>query len=621
MQGFDDLLRAKIRVSGRSLASLVHETGIPKSTINNWQHGVVASPRDWRGILRLAAALHLDRADTDRLLVAADHSPLAELRAAHTSDEESRFAPWSAELRRTTPLQAPRGCAVFVNRESELASLAAHLETGGTTVVIEGMTGAGKSELAIRTATRLRNHYPDGIAWDELGATTLEATIAALAHGFGIPLDPKTSTPSRAATLRSALAGLRCLLVFDGVEDTLAVEALLPPKGSRYSVILTTQVATTATRLGAARITLEGFDASESASIDLYQEVLGGHRVSAQQPVFEQIAADCGYLPLALAITAWQLEAGLLQPEDLRTLLGSRRKIDSLTFGPVAIRTVLALATGHLSEDARALLQVISIFPCHDTDADAIAAVARIEPYRARQIAAELQARSLLLFGRQPSRYRLHTLVRDFVSDGFDATELQARLVHTIVVSAEQHRYDSYWFADEESHFEGVLQLAKLLDATEWRVRGVLAMTPYWVQSGQLPRARTHLADVLEPARSLDAPELCARVHRWLAHVEDKLGNLDHAIALASEGLATLEGRDHPDTVCALKVTLAGIWISQNKLDEGGRLLSEALASAREHGFSNRICDALLNLGFIAREQGQLEAARGYYVLNIKPAT
>ena len=613
MQTFDRLLRTKIKASGQSLVYLATTTGIPKTTLNNWQHGLVRSPREWRGIVRLAAALHLDRVDADRLLVAAGHPPLGELRAGLARTDDGLLDPWRAELQRTIPLQLPRTCETFVDRAAELAYVEEQLAGGGSAVVIDGMPGAGKSELAVRAAMRVRPSYPGGIVWDGPGSSSLEATIAALAHGFGIHLDARMSTASRAAALRSSLSGSRCLVVFDGVEDMAGVEALLPPRGSRYSALLTTQDARTAPRLGLPRVSLEGFDRRGAAALDLYAQVLGSTAVTERQAAFEGIARACGQLPLALAITAWQLEAGLMQAEDILELLGSHEKLDALEYEHLAVRKVLDLAVRNLSQGTQGLLRILSVFPGHDVSDRSVAAVARSELAIVRKGLLELQSRSLLLPGRQRSRFRLHALVRDFVRAGHDTSELQQRFLCYIVETAEAHRYDSFWFAEEESHFEGALRIAREQDQPAWLVRGVVAMSPYWVQSGFLDRARRRLEDAYALTDALDAPRLRARVRHWLAQVEDQMGGTDRAMTLARGGLQELQAHALPDESCALTIALASGLVGQNELDQAETLLTEALTTARDAGLHNRACDALLELGVIARNRGRPEEARERY--------
>lgn len=61
---------------------------LPKATIINWLSGVVARPRRWHDLIRVADALRLSEAETNELLTTAEWPPLAEPSARVTGDED-----------------------------------------------------------------------------------------------------------------------------------------------------------------------------------------------------------------------------------------------------------------------------------------------------------------------------------------------------------------------------------------------------------------------------------------------------------------------------------------------------------------------------------------------------
>lgn len=76
---FTDLLNEYVKRENRRPSQLASLTGIPKRSIENWLKGHSRRARDWHDVVKLAKALNLSPAETDKLLGAAGHPTIEAL--------------------------------------------------------------------------------------------------------------------------------------------------------------------------------------------------------------------------------------------------------------------------------------------------------------------------------------------------------------------------------------------------------------------------------------------------------------------------------------------------------------------------------------------------------------
>lgn len=188
---------------------------------------------------------------------------------------------------------------VFVGREAELARLGQIMsdhENAVVTQAIYGLGGVGKSELALQYAHAHRDGYK--LIWWVTAASPgqIQAGLASLGERLcpEIALAGTTLDAARWATgWLQAHAGW--LLILDNVEDASDVEALLAqlPKGH---IILTTRRDVDWPRL-AVPIALDTLPPGPAVEILARRT---GHAEQADLRDAAEIAAELGYLPLAL---------------------------------------------------------------------------------------------------------------------------------------------------------------------------------------------------------------------------------------------------------------------------------------------------------------------------------
>ena len=180
--------------------------------------------------------------------------------------------------------------------------LLAELDQAGARVSVihgvAGLHGLGTTQLA---AAYARAKLAAGwrlVAWVN-GADTgsLQAGLAAVADATRLTDDSGRAITDATAAVRHWLEtdGDRCLLVFDDVSDPEALHALAPARGTARVVIASTRQS--AANLGSA-VPVEVFSAVEASAFLVGRTGLDDEAGAAA------VAAELGYLPLALALAA-----------------------------------------------------------------------------------------------------------------------------------------------------------------------------------------------------------------------------------------------------------------------------------------------------------------------------
>lgn len=144
------------------------------------------------------------------------------------------------------------GVSQFVGRDKELETLHQLLQEHDQ-VAVAGISGIGKTELAIQYAKTNLNHYTGGVCWlfarSDLGVQIVEFSLLHFPN-FTIPdkLTPTTQVQYCWEYWKLLLAppyqggdgGV--LIIIDNVTDYCQIQPYLPPPSSRFKVILTTRL-------------------------------------------------------------------------------------------------------------------------------------------------------------------------------------------------------------------------------------------------------------------------------------------------------------------------------------------------------------------------------------------
>jgi tetratricopeptide (TPR) repeat protein len=199
---------------------------------------------------------------------------------------------------------------VFVDRTDDLAELDAVMsgEPAAAPPVLHGLGGTGKSTLALHYAHRVRDRFSP-VWWIPADSpTSVTSGLAALAER----LDPygnlaKTSAESAAWAIGWLQAHDGWLLIHDDAEP--GIESVLGTlTGGRH--LITSRRATGWHRF-ARPLPLALLPAD--AALDLLMRIVGPGD-DADRPVFERLAAELGYLPLALEQAAAYIQHTQITP-------------------------------------------------------------------------------------------------------------------------------------------------------------------------------------------------------------------------------------------------------------------------------------------------------------------
>ncbi|MEV6521683.1 BTAD domain-containing putative transcriptional regulator [Longispora sp. NPDC051575] len=340
------------------------------------------------------------------------------------------------------PAQLPMATMLFAGRDDLEVLLMGHL-TGPRrpseipsprVVVLHGMAGVGKTELALQVGHRIRHCYPDGQLFADLrGEREHPADAAQVLAGFlralgvapqRIPGDPA----ERSAMLRSHLAGRRILMMLDDVGTASQVTALLP-SDSGNDVLITSRgplPELPVTRYRLEPLPLDG-------ALSLLARLLPSERLDDEPGAAAEIAEYCAGLPLALRIAASRSQREVGLKDIARLLRDVDRRVGELHTGEQAIQASLDSCDRKLSGPARTALRRLAALPTGAFPSWAVRVVMACSASDATRILAELSDTHLT---NAPSgkggHHSLHDLVRLYARR--DVTPTDERAVGDVVL-------------------------------------------------------------------------------------------------------------------------------------------------------------------------------------------
>ncbi|GAA2555104.1 hypothetical protein GCM10010435_27070 [Winogradskya consettensis] len=311
------------------------------------------------------------------------------------------------------PRQLPPQTPAFVGREALVAELTGLLRSPDKPVLIgiEGLAGTGKTALAVHVSTLVRDDYPDGQIFIDLGgsgdrpidpATALQHLIS---H-FGVQegaVPPQTSC--RTQLWRNLLAQRRVLVVLDDAASSAQVELLLPDSPGSAAII------TGWRRLDGIpglHTTTVGVFPPDEAWRFLEQSTQAGRLSRDPQPVNRLIALFSGH-PAALGIVAGSLAA------DPRTTAADAERRFRHEFGDggdfAEVERLIRRPYTQLQPGTQQAIRLLAGLDLRDMSLDTVAHALDVSHNRARHLMTQLREVHLVE-ENGPGRYRLLDLIR-----------------------------------------------------------------------------------------------------------------------------------------------------------------------------------------------------------------
>lgn len=644
----------RMRYSAGQLAAL---SNISKRTIANWLDGTTSKPRTWQDVVKLAAVLHLNESEADRLLEAANRESLAELRQIATNEEDlSLFEPWKPES--PPPFQPPHNTTFFVGREKEFTRLVQALLSGKFVNVchVRGMGGVGKTAVALNLAYHLRPHFPDGVLWANLASSdpmTILNTFATT-YGKGEEASKLTNEDSRSNFVRGILASKQVLVILDDAQNSRQLNLLLPPSTGKTAVIITTRHDLTAAD-GFERLELKPFSPKSGHSLQLFGEYLGANRVRENKESIQQIADILGHLPLALTVAAGRLAYSPGQTIDnfLAQIQQQEGRLNHLIREDRGIRLSFDLSYAALSSEMQHFFATLGVFGGESFSVKAVTAVTNMSLNAVQKQLQEL-VRLSLVQADVNNRYSLHTLLRDYAREKIAQPEIYSKMVHYFVSYTKQNEHNYDKLDIEISNILSALKTAVDHNLAPSIIQGIHNLYPYLEMRGQhniiehygqqavqaahnsndasgaamtlanlghlaylkdeYAEAEEYLQAGLNAVGQIDAPELHSRLLYVQASVFAVRGEYPQAEATLLEALTFAQRSEEIKEISDILMNLGRVVaLGRGDYDQVEKYLNESYRLAQQIGDVNRIGNLLTIFGSLSYERGQWQQAEKYY--------
>ncbi|MEU0389995.1 tetratricopeptide repeat protein [Streptomyces chartreusis] len=358
----------------------------------------------------------------------------------------------------------------FTGRDDEIAKILSILDPGsgsGAAVgSVAGLPGVGKTTLAHAVGhaaldkgwftkvqmVNLRGYDPTPVPPED----ALEALLRAL--GVAAEHIPPT-LDEREGLYRSQLDALRreedrVLILADNASTSDQIRPLLPAR--HHAVLVTSRH--TLPGLGARLFNLHPLQ--PDAAVDLLHQRLevadpDDRRVEDEPAAAEELAALCGYLPLALQIAAALLADDPDQPlsERVRLLTDAGTRLGGLDDGERNLRAVFDECLTRLSHQEADLYRLLGLHPGPDISTPAVAALTGQPADKITPVLRQLvRARLLTQNSQARDRWSMHDLLRVHAQEQARTTMERDRVPRRRFEQARARLADHYVRHAEAAH-------------------------------------------------------------------------------------------------------------------------------------------------------------------------
>ncbi|MFF4031355.1 ATP-binding protein [Streptomyces sviceus] len=505
------------------------------------------------------------------------------------------------------PAELPVPIGDFAGRTADLRELRRIVAAGKRVVAVVGAAGMGKSTLAIRLGHEIRDRYPDGQLYVNLGAgrgdradpaAVLSRFLAALGAGED---EQRGDEDDLAVRFRSRTAGRRLLILLDDAADARQVRHLLPG-GERCLALITSR--SVLADLPEAAVTALG-ELTEQEAVTLVSGIVGSDRAGAEPEATLALVRACGRLPLAVRIAAARLRGrpGWAVSELVARLDDERHRLDELRVGDLAVRASFEAGYAALPEPDRALFRGLGAYAGAWITAEAAAAAAgwQVQPAR---LGLERLADAQLVEPGAAGSYQLHDLIRLFAverlaREGGSNARQQAlrRLLRWYEDAAGP--VAAGWDSSAQADLAAVIRTATEAGLDAEAFRTAKALDPaLWNQPSQLPRL-VIWTEVLDAVHRLGDDRATADSLLRLGQVYDHEGQVEHGVDLLRQSVGLWERVGDPAAATDARRELGNLLRHAGHYAEAAQHLEGALAAYRALGHRPGEARTLRNLGVL----------------------
>jgi tetratricopeptide (TPR) repeat protein len=544
----------------------------------------------------------------------------------------------------------------FIGRRAEVTALTANLrptlnKDAAVVSVISGLAGIGKTSLARHVASQTaQTWFPGGAVFVDLhgyeqnSRVNAEQLFGPILYALGLkPSDIPDSAAQQGAVFHHQMAllardGRRVLLILDNVSETNQVSGLLPRQRIHRAVL------TSRDRLGdlhdATYIALPELTQEEAiALVDsaLQRRNPDDCRISQQYSAAAELVSLCGYLPLALQISASLLaeEPGRDLEDIVAELSDSHTRLEGLTYGQHGVQSAFNLSYRNLGKKQAQVFRLLAIHPGPHFSSEATAELTGDSVFSTRRLLAELARAHLIEHDAALNRWRLHDLVyiyvRQLSGDGPLKDEVDSafrRLLQYYVETAcaadcvlrgrtdveSRVRFAGTqealeWFDTERPSLIATIGLAEISNLPDVAMRLSLAMAGYynWRHEPSELLSMTLTASAASsgiPSRYIGPDDLDR-----LGYVYQQSGFLEEAIVNYQKAISLYRAHKHLRGLARSLRNFGMALMEVQKPNDAIAALSEAADLYHSMQEMHEEASALTNLGNALRQEQLLEKA------------
>ncbi|XVS65687.1 BTAD domain-containing putative transcriptional regulator [Actinosynnema sp. CA-299493] len=610
------------------------------------------------GLGKYSRALQFHERFSDRLLDSIGAAPGPEMHSVYRAilRKQANTGGMESDIRPSFQPDLFRKINTFAGRAGLLARLDSILaaDEQNQVVVLHGMPGVGKTQLATQWAHLRARHFPDGAFALDLQGFGPGSPLAA-DDALGILLTRlgegpvPASAEERRMRLRSALEGRRFLLLLDNARDDRHVKPILDATRSCFVLVTgRTQPFDLSVHEDAHVVPVPPLSAEESTAV--LRAVIGTGRAAEDPAAVDELVRIATGLPLAVRIIGRHVDHRPETPlsdlveeftrEEGLGVLGSPEGADEEGSG---LRAAFSWSYRSLPAETARMFRLLGLHPTTEFSTAAASGLLG-EP----ESTAERHLRTLssanLAQHVATRRFRLHDLLHDHAFDLADREESPAdrkaarrgmldyylstaiAAWHTlnpklnpvpalegvpVALGFDSDEEALGWFAGERANLVAAVVRADDFPEHSWRL--VANLHGAFLRLGYFEDLLSCQAVAVEATSRLPDRSALAGTLINSASVHYRLHQYDDAVRIGQEALMVLRDVERSELRPVMIHNLASAHLDRGEIGRATTLFNEALALAREIGTRDVEAAALERLGLTYHRQGREVEALDHY--------